>query len=303
MAFLWFMVGLAILMTGGEVLVRGATEIARHFRLSPVVIGLTIVGFGTSAPELLVSMQAALSGQPALAMGNVIGSNIANILLILGTSAAIAALVIPFSALRRDLAIMLGSTLAMWVMLLDGTVGRLDGLLLVAGLVTFLTLALTSTPAAPEHAGLRPPRLPLAIAMTLAGLVGLSLGANLLVDAATTIARTFGISEAVIGLTIIAVGTSLPELATSVIAAVRGNTGIAVGNVVGSNIFNILGILGLTSLVSPIPVDARFARLDMPIVAGLTLALVVVAAIWGGIPRRVGFVLLATYAAYVLLLS
>lgn len=295
-----FFVGLVILVAGGELLVRGASSIARAFHLSPLLIGLTIVGFGTSAPELIVSVQAALAGQPGIAIGNVIGSNIGNVLLILGISALIAPLVIPGRKLWRDLGFMLAATAIVWIMLLDGDITRIDGLILLAGLIAFLTVAFIAGSGHPPEGGdtetFGPNWKPWV--MTGAGLVGLVIGARFLVDSATTIARDFGISEAVIGLTIVAVGTSLPELATSVIAAFRKHTDIAVGNIVGSNIFNIFGILGLTALIAPIPAEARFAANDMWWVAGSSLGLAVIAFSLGGLPRKAGLGLLAAYGAY-----
>ena len=298
MTYVLFIIGLVALLGGGEYLVRGASSIARRMHLSPMVIGLTVVGFGTSAPELLVSVQAALAGQPGLAIGNVLGSNIANILLILGVAAAIAALVIPIRQVWRDLGFMGLATAMIWVMLLDGTISRLDGVILVMGLIAFLASAfLLGEPEVPDE---DQPVAPLGIAllMTLGGLVALVIGARLLVDSASEIARAFGVSEAVIGLTVVAVGTSLPELATSVIAAFRRQTDIAVGNVIGSNIFNIFSILGITALITPIPADPRFASVDMLWVAGTAAALMVMAVALRGVPRVAGFGLLAVYAIY-----
>ena len=300
MTYLLFVVGLVILVAGGEFLVRGASSIARAFHLSPLLIGLTIVGFGTSAPELIVSVQAALAGQPGIAIGNVIGSNIGNVLLILGISALIAPLIIPGRKLWRDLAFMLAATAAIWMMLLDGQVTRVDGMILLAGLAAFLTVAFIAGSGHPPEGGdtetfgqnWKP------WAMTGAGLVGLVIGARFLVDSATTIARDFGISEAVIGLTIVAIGTSLPEMATSVIAAFRKHTEISVGNIVGSNIFNIFGILGITAVIAPIPAEARFAAIDMWWVAASSVGLAVVAFALGGLPRIAGAGLLAAYGAY-----
>jgi cation:H+ antiporter len=302
MTYLFFALGLVALFFGGEFLVRGATAIAKHFRLSPMVIGLTIVGFGTSAPEMLVSVQAALAGQPAIAIGNVLGSNIANILLILGISALIAPLIIPVRKLWRDLGFMLLATAVIWVMLLDGNVTRLDGVLLALGLIIFLATAFLTGKVEPDEANEGDIPQWKAWAMTLGGLVVLVIGARLLVDSSTEIARAFGISEAVIGLTIVAVGTSLPELATSVIAAIRKQTEIAVGNIVGSNIFNIFGILGVTALIAPIPADPRFASVDMPWVAAAAIGLTILAFILGGLPRIAGALLLAVYAGYVALI-
>jgi cation:H+ antiporter len=295
-----FFVGLVILVAGGELLVRGASSIARAFHLSPLLIGLTIVGFGTSAPELIVSVQAALAGQPGIAIGNVIGSNIGNILLILGISALIAPLIIPGRKLWRDLGFMLAAAAILWVMLIDGQVTRLDGIILLAGLVAFLTVAFIAGQGHPPEAGETTSAgaswMPWAL--TAVGLVLLVIGAGFLVDSATTIARDFGISEAVIGLTIVAVGTSLPELATSVIAAFRKHTEIAVGNIIGSNIFNIFGILGLTAVIAPIPAEARFAAIDMWWVAASSVGLAIVAFVLGGLPRIAGAGLLAAYGAY-----
>ena len=302
MTYLFFALGLVGLFFGGEFLVRGASSIARRFGISPLVIGLTIVGFGTSAPELLVSVNAAMAGQPAIAIGNVLGSNIANILLILGVSAVIAPLIIPARRLARDLAFMLLATGAIWVMLLDGLVTRLEGGLLIAGLAVFLFMAFSSGSVPQQDDPLETSILK-ATLMTVGGLVILVIGAHFLVDSASTIARTFGISEAVIGLTIVAVGTSLPELATSVIAAYRRQTEIAVGNIVGSNIFNIFGILGITALISPIPAEARFAALDMPWVAATAVGLSVLAVWLGGLPRLAGVVLLAAYGGYIALMG
>lgn len=299
MTYLLFFIGLAGLVAGGELLVRGASTIARAFHLSPLLIGLTIVGFGTSAPELIVSVQAALENKPGIAIGNVLGSNIGNILLILGVSALIAPLIIPGRKLWRDLGFILLATAAIWVMLLDGTVTRLDGLILFAGLIVFLVAAFIAGSGHPPEENpepMGPAWKPWAI--TGAGLVLLVIGARFLVDSATAIARDFGISEAVIGLTIVAVGTSLPEMATSIIAAWRKHTEISVGNIVGSNIFNIFGILGVTALITPIPAEARFAAIDMPWVAASSVGLAVVAFLLGGLPRIAGAGLLAAYGGY-----
>ena len=304
LTYLLFSLGLVALFFGGEYLVKGASGIARRYNLSPMVIGLTIVGFGTSAPELLVSIQAALAGQPALAIGNVLGSNIANILLILGVSAVIAPLLIPLRKVWRDLGFMALATAALWLMLSDGVVTRAEGFMLIAGLVVFMSTAFFFGKLDEEDIDdAPPPALGMAIAQTIGGLVVLVIGARLLVDSSTEIARAYGISEAVIGLTIVAVGTSLPELATSVIAAMRKQTEIAVGNVIGSNIFNIFSILGITALITPIPADPRFASIDMPWVAGTALLLIVMAVVLKGVPRLAGVALLAIYAAYIGLMA
>ena len=214
----------------------------------------------------------------------------------------IAPLILPVRKLWRDLGFMLLATAVIWAMLPDGDITRLDGVLLLAGLIVFVAVAFLTGKAEPDDALPLPPVWQAAL-MTLAGLVVLVIGARLLVDSATTIARTYGISEAVIGLTIVAVGTSLPELATSVVAALRKQTEIAVGNIVGSNIFNIFGILGLTAVIAPIPAEARFVWIDMPWVAASAIGLTVLAALLGGLPRIAGVVLLAAYGGYLALMA
>jgi cation:H+ antiporter len=302
LTYLLFTIGLAMLFFGGEWLVRGASSVARHFHLSPMVIGLTIVGFGTSAPELLVSLQAALEGKPEIAIGNVVGSNIANILLILGVSAVIAPLIIPARKMWRDLAFMLAATFILWGMLLGTEITRLYGAVLFIGLLIFLGSTFFFGKVEPEED--KPDENQLkAWGFTIGGLIVLVIGARLLVDSAVEIATTFGISQAVIGLTIVAVGTSLPELATSVIAALRKQTEIAVGNVVGSNVFNIFGILGITAMISPIPADPRFAAIDMPVAAAVAVGLTVLAFVLNGLPRIAGLLLLAGYGGYLWLMT
>ncbi len=303
MTYLLFFIGLAALFFGGEFLVRGASSVARHFRLSPMVIGLTVVGFGTSAPELMVSVDAALEEQPAIAIGNILGSNIANILLILGISALIAPLFIPVSKLWRDFIFMMSATLVIWWMLLDGFVSRGEGFVLLAGLAIFLVTAFVSGKEEPAHDAPPVGNQLVAWGLTIGGLIVLVVGAHLLVNSATIIARTYGISEAVIGLTIVAVGTSLPEMATSVIAAMRKQTEIAVGNIVGSNIFNLFGILGVTAVIHPIPSDPRFAAVDMYWVAASAALLIVLAILLKGLPRIAGAALLAGYVGYLALMA
>jgi cation:H+ antiporter len=305
LTYLLFVVGLVALYLGAEYLVKGSTAVARSFKLSPMLIGLTIVGFGTSTPELIVSLEAALEDRPGIAIGNVLGSNIANILLILGVSALIAPLIIPFSRLRNDLFIMVLVSIGLWAIMMDGDLSRLEGIVMVVLLGAYVWFSIWSG-SGHEDADTSPiPPQWQSWGMIIGGLVVLIIGARLLVDSAVEIATTFGVSEAVIGLTIVAVGTSLPEMATSIIAAIRGQREIAVGNIVGSNIYNILGILGLTSLVAPImgtEMDPRFLQGDMPWVLGTAIGLTVLAFVFKGIPRVVGAVLLAAYLAYVWLL-
>ena len=298
MTILYFLIGLVGLYVGGDWLVRGASDIARRFRVSPLVIGLTIVGFGTSTPELLVSVQAALEGQSGIAIGNVVGSNIANILVILGLSALVAPLVMSFDRVRNDLLWMIAAALIVVPMFLTGFLTRTEGVILFVGIVIYVVIALRQVGTeAPDD--LPVPPLWQSLALVGVGLVALMIGARFMVDSATDIARTLGISEAIIGLTIVAVGTSLPELATSVTAAFRGQREIAIGNVVGSNVFNIFAILGLTAMIAPIPVEQRFLMIDTPIMIGVSLALTAILFLAGGVGRVMGVAFLAAYAVYV----
>jgi cation:H+ antiporter len=295
---IYFALGLAGLFFGGDWLVRGASGIATRYHVSPLVIGLTIVGFGTSTPELLVSVEAALKGLGGIAIGNVVGSNIANILLILGISAVIGPLIAPFGSLRRDLAWMIAAALVCIPVFWSGFVGPIEGSALVAGIVIYLVLSLRQPKAAVPPDATPAPPLWMSAALAVLGLAAVLVGANLLVDSATDIARALGVSEAVIGLTIVAVGTSLPELATSVMAALRGQREIALGNVIGSNIFNIFAILGITALIAPIPVEPRFLAVDVPVMIAVSLVLVAVLWMKGGLGRVAGAGFLAAYTCY-----
>jgi cation:H+ antiporter len=297
MTALFFALGLGALFLGGSWLVRGAVAIALAFRIPAFVVGATVVGFGTSTPELLVSVQAALGGVPAVAIGNVVGSNTANILLILGLTALFGTIAAPWRAMRPDMLWMLAAALATVPAMIDGQVTRLDGGLLVAALAAFLFLALRR---GGDDSLALPAQDPTwrAALFVLVGLVLLMIGARLLVDSATTMARAFGVSEAVIGLTIVAVGTSLPELAASVASAIKGQRDMALGNIVGSNIFNIFAILGITALITPIPVEGRFLQVDIPVMVATTLALLALSLWRGAVTRAGGVALLAGYGTY-----
>jgi cation:H+ antiporter len=292
--------GLVLLFVGGDALVRGAVSLAVRFRMSPLLIGLTVVGFGTSMPELLVSLQAAFAGVPDIAVGNVVGSNTANILLILGLAMLIAPMPTRIAGLGRDLSVMLASALALAVVAWTGTLSAPTGLAFLAALLAYLTFsAFTSRNPTPELPGetVRPV-IWKALAFALGGLAALMLGADFLVDGATRIARTFGLSDAAIGLTVVAVGTSLPELATSVVAAIRRQPEIAIGNVVGSNIFNILGILGITAILAPIPIAAEIAAFDIPVMLIVSLGIAAILVAVRKVPRIAGVALLAAYGWY-----
>ncbi len=290
--------GLVALVLGGDTLVRGAVAVAQRAGLSPLVIGLTLVGFGTSVPELMTSLIAAFDGLPGIALGNVIGSNIANILLILGVSAAIAPLAAG-AVLGRDGMVMLGVTGLCVTLILMGDIGRIAGLVCVLVLIAYLVTTLRNAPpdvAADIPQVLRP--LWQGLALFVIGLGGVLLGANLLVSGASAIATAFNVSNAVIGLTVVAVGTSLPELVTSVIAARKGQGDIAIGNIIGSNIFNVLGILGITAMVHPLRVPPDMTGLSLWVLIGSALAPLVIMLGLGVITRWAGGLLLAGYAAY-----
>jgi cation:H+ antiporter len=311
-----FVIGLIILILGAELLVRGASRLAVGFGISPLVVGLTVVAFGTSSPELAVSVGSALAGQADIALGNVVGSNIFNVLLILGLSALIGTLVVAQQLIRLDVPLMIGVSFLPLLLGLDGKIGQLDGLLLFAGIVAYIVFAIRqsrkeSGPVQAEYdhefgPGRRmgPREMLLNIAFVVAGLALLLLGARWLVNGAVSIARTLGLSELIIGLTIIAAGTSLPEVATSVIASLRGERDIAVGNVVGSNLFNILAVLGLTAALAPngVGVPAAALRFDIPFMIAVAVACLPIFFTGYRIARWEGALFLAYYIAYTLYL-
>ena len=249
--------GLALLVLGGDLLVKGAVGLSLKLGMTPLVVGLTVVAFGTSAPELLVSLSAALKGSSGIAMGNVVGSNIANVLVILGVTALVSVIVTKGHDLRESWGMMIAASLLLIGIALTGEIGRLEGVILL-----------------------------------------LPVGANLLVNGATDIARAFGISETVIGLTLVAIGTSLPELAASVASALKGRADMALGNVVGSNIFNILAILGITAVISPLPIPPEMLRLDLWVMLGAALLLFPFLFRGISLTRPVGALFVAGYAAY-----
>jgi cation:H+ antiporter len=360
--------GLALLVVGGELLMRGASRVAATFGISSLVIGLTVVAFGTSSPELAVSIQAGLAGNPDIAVGNVVGSNIFNVLFILGICALILPLLVSRQLVRREVPIMIGISLLLWVLALDGNIGLLDGCLLFAGIVGYLSWSVIASrrETAKAKAGEEPVTIDvitaksplwlggavavLALAVLgffggwfnpvvagflavgavvfiagslfgnngttqggdlahqigfiIAGLGTLVLGADYLIDAATTIARSLGVSNLIIGLTIVAAGTSLPEVATSIIATIRKERDIAIGNVIGSNIFNILGILGISAIVTPggLKVNPQVLSFDLPIMLAVTVACLPIFFTGFMIARWEGFLFLGSYMAYTVFL-
>ncbi len=312
MTVVYLIAGLVLLVAGAEVLVRGAAKLAAQFGIPPLIIGLTVVAFGTSAPETAVSVQAALNGSGDLAIGNVVGSNIANVLLILGITALIAPLLVSRQLVRLDVPIMIGASLLVYALAYDGSLSRLDGALLFAGILTYTAFLIISSrkQKASENDefnkefGLDAPVKPYAwvinLGLIIAGLVLLVSGSNFLVEGATSLARALGLSELVIGLTVVAIGTSLPELATSVMAALKGERDIAVGNIVGSNIFNLLCVLGLAALVSPNPimVAANALAFDFPVMIAVAIACLPIFFNGYAINRWEGGVFVAYYALY-----
>ena len=313
--FGWLAAGLVLLTLGGDGLVRGASGIARRFGISPLMIGLTVVAFGTSAPELVVSIIATLGGSHAVAVGNVVGSNIFNVLLVLGLCAVVTPLVVAQQLVVRDVPVMIAASLLVLFFGLDGRINALEGALLALGLVWFCWDSLrVSTRESPEvkqeyegaaPAGVAPAgSVGLDAVVLVVSLAALVLGARWMVDASVTLARDLGVDEAVIGLTIVAAGTSLPELATSFVATLRGERDIAVGNVVGSCIFNLLGILGVASLVSggALLVAPAIESFDLPVMTAVAVACLPLIARGHRIPRWQGAAFLAYYAAYLLYL-
>lgn len=319
--------GLVLLVLGGELLVRGAVQVATRFGVSPLVIGLTLVGFGTSTPELVTSVQAALSGSPGIAYGNIVGSNIANILLILGITAILTPIMISSNALKRDSSIMVLVALVFAVVAAVTPMGLAAGLVFVTALAAYVfaafwqergaasgvtggehgaafdkSLAMQEADPALSASGNIGKSAFISILIALAGLVLVVLGGNFLVSGAVGLARSFSISETVIGLTIVAVGTSMPELVTSVMAALRKQTEVAFGNIVGSNIYNILGIGGFTALISPTNVPSVIVRFDNLVMIGASLLLVLFAFTGRRISRLEGFILIVCYLAYVALI-
>jgi len=300
--------GLLLLVAGGDGFVRGSVAIAKRLGLSPLLIGLTLVGFGTSTPELLTSVQAVLADSPGIAVGNVVGSNTANILLILGVAALLQPLRTSPETFRRDGAMLLVATISCVGMVLWGAIPRGLGLVLVLALVVYIVHAYrqetrTQDASAVMHAAEAdaapgPRRLWVALLFTMGGLGATLVGAKLLVDGAIATARALDVSEAVIGLTVVAVGTSLPELVVSITTTIRRESDVAFGNIVGSNIYNILGILGITALVRPLAVPAEIAAFDVWVMLAATVALLVFAVSGWRVNRLEGGLLVGAYAAY-----
>lgn len=306
--------GLILLVIGAELLVRGASKVAAIFGISPLVIGLTVVAYGTSTPELAVSLQAGLSGNANIAVANVVGSNIFNVLFILGICAAVKPLIVAQQLIRLDVPLMIGLSVVVFAMAFDGRLNWLDGLLLTAGIITYTTWAIRKSrqetaavkaeyeqeygaQLAPTHSAMEIAKQALFI---LAGLGILVLGARWLVNGSIVLAQVLGVSDTIIGLTIVAAGTSLPELATSVVATMRGERDIAIGNVVGSNIYNLLAILGLAGLFTPggLVVAPSMFNFDLPVMIAVAIACLPIFFTGYTIARWEGLVFFGGYIAY-----
>ncbi len=313
MAWAWLMMagGLVLLVGGGELLVRGASRLATTMRVSPLVIGLTVVAFGTSAPELAVSVQAAMAGNADLALGNVVGSNIFNVLFILGVSALIVPLVVSSQLVRWDVPVMVVASLLLPIFGWDGTINRWEGIGLVTGIVMYTWWCIRQSRSESREVIQQfeqewpveaQPKSSLFfnVVLIVVGLCLLGVGSTLLIGGSVDVAKSFGVSELVIGLTIVAAGTSLPEVVTSITAAVRGERDIAVGNVVGSNIFNILCVLGVSSTIGPtgVAISASAMAFDIPVMIGVAVACLPIFLTGHLISRWEGGLFLFYYVAY-----
>jgi cation:H+ antiporter len=304
---LFLLLGLVLLYFGAEGLVRGSSSMALRFGVSPLLVGLTVVAFGTSAPEMMVSVKAAYLGQGDISVGNVVGSNICNIGLILGFCALIVPIKVASQIVRIDTPIMIATTALAIALLYDGALSRTEGIIFFLLLVVYVVFSIrlakkqAADPLAQEFSDemkISKTGVALDVLLVIGGLVMLVFGARFLVDSAIVVAKAFGLSEAVIGLTIVAVGTSLPEFATSLVAAIKKEADIAVGNVVGSNIFNILGILGISAFITPLS-SSGITGIDLGVMAGFALALWGFSASGHRITRIEGLIMMAAYAAYV----
>ena len=292
-------IGVTLVLFGADKLTEGASALARRMNVPEMVIGLTVVAAGTSAPELFVSMVSALKDTPDMAVGNVVGSNIMNSMLIVGCAAMVAPMIISRNTVRKDIPFAIGASVLLTLLSLDHTLGRIDGIVLLMGFVAFMvyTLVQARSKAEETEADRKDRSIWLSALFVAGGLTGLVLGSNLFVDAASDVAYSLGISEGVVGLTVVAGGTSLPELATSVVAARKGQSAIAIGNVIGSNVFNILLILGLTATVSPLQIEG-ITTIDMAVM------LISVALVWlfsrtrYTVERWEGAVLVGGYLVY-----
>jgi cation:H+ antiporter len=296
--FLLFL-GIALLYLGSEWMVKGSASLAMSFSIRPVIVGLTVVAFATSAPELVVSLLAAVSGASDVSLGNILGSNVANLGLVLGTSALVRPLTVDRTLVRREVPFMIGVSVIFWILSWDGRIGRVDGGILLAGLAFFLVVGIMTAGSADGTVAVQKKGRIWNLVLVLVGMAGLIVGAELLVKSAIYIATWLGLSELFIGLTIVAVGTSLPELATSVVAGARAQYDISIGNVVGSNIFNICMVMGMVGLFNPINVETGILKFEFPFMLVLSIILLVFCRTGYVISRLEGLLFLFGYGAFV----
>ncbi len=308
-----FFFGLFLLYAGAEFLVRGASKIALMARISPLIIGITVVAFGTSSPEIIVSFVAAFSGKADVAVGNIVGSNIANIGLILGISALIRTIKLHQTNITSEVIWMLGASVLFWIFSANEILHQWEGMILFAALLIFILISIRKSinnrnsesnndeifVKNKMHRFSKPVQLAIYGISVIVGVIILVWGSNITIDSAVFIARTFGISDIIIGLTLVAFGTSLPELATAIVSIIKKENAILIGNIIGSNIFNILCVGGLVSSFIPIPIKKRVIEFDLPFMIIISLLLLPVAFRWNKIPRILGIFLLALYIAYI----
>jgi len=303
--FFTLITGFVLLIAGGELLVRGGVRLARIIGVPPLIIGITIVGFGTSTPELVAAIEAALAGVPQLAIGNIVGSNIANLLLILGIAALLSPISVTPETVWRDGALLVGTAVLLLVAGFMGGLTRPVGIAFIVALAAYMYFLLRHGRVPEEMLpdSVESRRAPWELAtsgvLTLIGIALVITGGKLLVDGAIQLARLLDVSEQVIGLTVVAVGTSLPELATTLMAALRKSPDIALGNVLGSNVYNVLGIGGITATVRPLPISEQMLRFDLPFMVALSILLVVLALRYERLGRTMGMLFLAGYVVYV----
>ena len=300
MVYLLLLLGILLLLVGGDFLVKSAASLATKLKVSPFLIGVTVVSFGTSAPELLVSLKAAAQGSTGIAIGNIIGSNVANLALVLGLTVLIRPIEIDPKKLRLSWFVMLIASLMFYGFSQDQLLDQIDGWFFISGLLFFLTLSIryrdSSFTEEEIENTLKPKLIPLYLIL---GAVGLYYGSELLVNNAVTIAKSFGISEFIIGISVVALGTSLPELVTSIIAILKGQSSISIGNLIGSNVFNIFAVLGITSIVNPLQADAFLISIDLPVMLGVTLLTGLFLLVSKRLGRLEGAILLGIYLVYI----
>jgi cation:H+ antiporter len=311
MDILFLLIGLGILIVGGEFLVRGAVGLSSAFKISPMIIGLTVVSFGTSAPELLVSIQSAMAGNPGIAVGNVVGSNIANLALVLGITVIIFPIIAEKQTKMLDYPVMIFATLLFYVLALNLSIGFWEGLLFVILLLSFIYYLILKTRKQKRISvtikeedslidpDIKPVSLKLSIMFLLLGLIGLYFGSEWFVGGAVGIAKSLDLSDSVIGVTVVAFGTSAPELVASIMAAIKKQSDISVGNLVGSNIFNVFAVLGITGMVKPIEIEQSVMDFDMLWMIGISLLLIPILYFGDNISRTKGFVLFTCYILYI----